>query len=322
MTTSTHILVPLDGSTLARQALPFARALVGATGRITLLWVTAKPSPIRDAAGVEIVPENIADEWMQKEARSYLDDVARDMHRTLQGDADIVARVSSGDPAAAILRTADELHADLIVMTSHARGAMGRAAFGSVADRISRNAEIPVVIARPEHLGPDERNGHIKGIIVPLDGSELAAEAIPVAKAIAIHLEIPVRLVHVIETINPYLATTDNLMTQSILDEWDEEARKTLEPIAADLRQSNIDVKVEIYQGSPYGVLSSISAPGELIVMTSHGRSGFTRWLLGSVAEKLVRSASAPVCLVPARRKTSNTSGQESPANPALILEL
>jgi nucleotide-binding universal stress UspA family protein len=100
-----------------------------------------------------------------------------------------------------------------------------------------------------------------------------------------------------------------------MLDEWRETTHAMLEPTATELKQAGIEASIEVLEGSPAELLMSVAEPGDLYVMTSHGRRGATRWVLGSVAEKLVRSAPAPVCLVPARVPSSNTPGQESPTN-------
>lgn len=311
----THVLVPLDGSALAKQAIPYARYLAGATGRITLLRVVEESADLRLAAGLAAVPPNMIHDWIMSEARKLLNDVADELRQTPLVDVDVDTVVLYGDVSEIILQTAEKRRVDLIVMTSHARGTIGRAAFGSVADRVSRTSTIPVVITRPEDEPSGDGDGIIRRIIVPLDGSELAHEAIPVAKDIALRLGCPVRIIHVIDTVTFYLAATGMLVTQPMLDEWHEAARSMLEPTVTELRSAGIETSLDIYDGSPTQLLLTIAASGDLIVMTSHGRSGLTRWVLGSVAEKLVRSAPAPVCVVPARPPALTTSGQESPAN-------
>ena len=187
-------------------------------------------------------------------------------------------------------------------MTSHARGALGRAAFGSVADRVARTADIPVVIIRPtDDIVAVGKPAQLQRVILPLDGSALADSAIPYVKDVAARLGKPVSLVHVIDTVSPYVASAALPVPQSALDDSWNAARDMLEPTAKIFDEAGISSKIEILQGAPFAAISNFATPSDLIVMTSHGRTGFTRWLLGSVAEKLVRSAPAPVCIVPAR---------------------
>lgn len=298
---ATQILVPLDGSDLAKQALSYARALAGASGRITLLQVVRSPAPLRDATGVEIVPEDIVGEWILTEARQFLDEVATDFRGTLLAGIEVETIVAAGDPAGTILKVAADQHADLIVMTSHARGAVGRATYGSVADRVARTSTIPVVITRPMDDGDANEQPAITRIILPLDGSALSREAIPMARAMALHLGASIHLVHVIDTFSSYMAINGVPVSQPLLDEWYADSKHELEKIEGELKAAGARVDAAIYQGSTFANITEIAKPGDLIVMTSHGRSGVSRWLLGSIAEKLVRLAPVPVCLVPAR---------------------
>ncbi|CAN5665289.1 hypothetical protein BH09CHL1_BH09CHL1_30440 [soil metagenome] len=303
MTARTHVLVPLDGSELAKDALTLARSLVGSSGQVTLLQVARHSAPLRDAAGVEIVPEEIVGEWILKEARENLSDVARTFSDTVAPGVDVVTHVVSGDPAGAILLAAEEYRADFIVMTSHARGAVGRAAFGSVTDRVARTATIPVIITRPELGDRTKAYPGVRRIIVPRDRSNRSNEALPVAKAMAQNLDSSIHLVHVIDTFSSYMAVTGAPISQPLLDEWYADSRHDLETAAADLIAAGIETTWAVYQGSTVANLCEIAEQSDLIVMTSHGRSGFTRWLIGSIAEKLVRTAPVPVCLVPARHE-------------------
>lgn len=303
MASTTSILVPLDGSILAATALPYARSLVGESGNITLLRVVETPSPGPSVLEPELVPENIASEWMLKDAEQYLETVAGELRQTLPADVTVETRVDDGDPAGAILRAATHHHTDFIVMTSHARGAFGRAAYGSVADRVARTAAIPVVITRPADDNAAEQGPTIRRIILPLDRSPVSREAVPVAKALALHLGCSIHLVHVIDNFSSYMADPGVPVPQPLLDQWYAEAHHELEAAETDLRTDGIIATSAVYQGSTVTNICEIATPGDLIVMTSHGRSGISRWLIGSVAEKLVRTAPVPVCLVPAHHR-------------------
>ena len=77
------------------------------------------------------------------------------------------------------------------------------------------------------------------------------------------------------------------------------------------LQYQGVDVGWDVLDGSPYSEIANAIQPEDLVVITSHGRGGIMRWLLGSVAEKLVREAPAPILLVPAadRGRRENLSG-------------
>jgi nucleotide-binding universal stress UspA family protein len=311
--TSKHILVPVDGSNLAKSAIPFAQSLAGADGTILLLQVVSPSDPIRDDLGVSLVSEEMAGRWHVEEIQRELDAFAGTLQLQVDRGVTVKTAVVVGDPATEILETAKREQIGTIVMTSHARGALGRAAFGSVADRVARSADIPVVIVRPtDDIGAVGKPAQLRRIILPLDGSALADSAIPFVKDVAVRLGIPVSLVHVMDTVSPYVAAGAMPIPQSALDVWWNEARDMLEPAARIFDEAGVSSKIEILQGAPFAAISNFATPGDLIVMTSHGRTGFTRWLLGSVAEKLVRSAPIPVCIVPARQPEPVSDAKES----------
>jgi len=300
--TSKNMLVPLDGSDLPKSAIPLAQTLAGADGSILLMQVVSPSDPIRDNLGVALVSEEMAGRWHVEEIQKELDEFADSLRSRMHSDVTVKTAVTVGDPATEILDAAQREQIATIVMTSHARGALGRVAFGSVADRVARTAEIPVVIVRPsDEIGALGKAARLRRIILPLDGSALANSAIPYVKNVAQRLGIPVTLVHVIDTVSPYVAAAALPVPQSALDVWWNEARDMLEPAAKMFDEAGVNSKIEILQGAPFAAISNFATPSDLIVMTSHGRTGFTRWLLGSVAEKLVRSAPAPVCIVPSR---------------------
>lgn len=301
MIPNTNILVPLDGSNLAESAIRYARALVGDSGTITLLQVLPAPESIRDAAGIEIVPAEIASEWGTKEAHDYLTKTAGRLRSSFLGPVTVDTVIATGDAAEEILNAATTTRATSIVMSSHARGAVGRAAFGSVADRVTRTAAIPVVISRPDEGSDDEGIPSIRRLIVPLDGSERSRGALGVARSLAQQLGATLYLIHVIDTFSSYMAVSGMPVSQAVVDEWHSEARKELDDAVKAVATQGLAVTSDIFQGNTVQNLCDIAQPGDLIVMTSHGRGGVKRWLLGSVAEKLVRTAPVPVCLVPAR---------------------
>jgi nucleotide-binding universal stress UspA family protein len=304
MSETTQLLVPLDGSGLALNAIPYAQALVGDAGSIVLLQVVSPAKPVRSGLGTPVVSEEFTGAWGLETAHKGLDDTAESLRRHLPSSVSIRSIVSSGDPATEVLNAIGREKITTVVMTSHARGALGRAAFGSVADRVAHNADVPVVIIRPtDETGVIGRPAFFRRIVLPLDGSNLAAEAVPFAQNVATRLNLPISLVNVLDTVSTYAAAGALPLPQSALDEWWNEARDMLTPTATALEAAGITTKIEILQGAAFAAIANYAKPGDMIVMTTHGRTGFVRWLLGSVAEKLVRSAPVPVCVVPARKK-------------------
>ncbi|MDF3018430.1 MAG: UspA domain protein [Thermomicrobiales bacterium] len=216
--------------------------------------------------------------------------------------------VAAGEPDEEIVAAVARRGVQMIAMASHGRGAVGRAIFGSVADRVARTATVPVLILRT----PDEdvdSNVVVSRIVVPLDGSQIAARALPIAGQVAKQFAAPV---HVVRAVDAALAlpmasgvfgagpVVNADVTDQIWQEAEAEAQATVTAAVSRLQAEGVDASGGIVNGSPFFAISEMIEPGDLLILTSHGRGGVRRWLLGSVAEKLVREAKAPVMLVPA----------------------
>jgi nucleotide-binding universal stress UspA family protein len=266
------ILVPLDGSDLAERALPYAEALAAPGCQLILLEV-----------------------GQDEEEFTLLD---------RHSDSCARLETATGDPAQTILQVARDLGVGLIVMTTHGRGALGRWAFGSVADTVTRTTPVPVMVVRPR-AGEAEAAPIMRRVVVPLDGSPLAEQALPTAQALAQQLNVPVHLVTAIDLTSllpvemmPTMAF-DAVLYAETVDKVRTEAEARLTQAAEQLHRAGLEATWEVLSGSPFLVISDAVAAGDLLVMASHGHSGAKRWLLGSVAEKLIREAPVPVVLVP-----------------------
>ena len=147
------ILVPLDGSPLAEQALPYAQVLLPPGGELILLEVVENLEPIHGMSGWLLVPVEDVQRMFERQAHEYL----QKAEATLRGEQPHARlEVVSGNPAVEILRVAAERGVDLIVMTTHGRGALGRWVFGSVADRVARSSPVPVLLVRPRESEPGQ----------------------------------------------------------------------------------------------------------------------------------------------------------------------
>jgi nucleotide-binding universal stress UspA family protein len=276
-----RILVPLDGSPEARAALPYAAALA-TPGTEIILLIVVRSGVDADVAGAGL-------ETAAQRLR-----VAGQTVRT---------EVATGDPARRIVDMATDLRAEMIVMASHGRGALGRLIYGSVADRVARDATIPtmVVRARQAVTGPVG----ITRLVVPLDGSPLAEAALPVATAISRRLGTPLLLVRVVDPTDlmPPAVGIGEAIPFEIYDEAEQEmeqdARNYLDATAKKLHDQGLRVATSVLTGPPASSIEEATHLGDVLVLASHERTGVLRWLLGSVAEKLTREDESPVILVP-----------------------
>ena len=304
----TVVLAPVDGSTRALRAVPWAEKFAGPDGTVILLRVVP-PQPdyaqsLFSLVGAEGTVQEIQDAW-NRTAKADLDEAAALLSAS---GVTVEQMVAAGEPDEEIVAAVARRGAQMIAMASHGRGAVGRAIFGSVADRVARTATVPVLILRT----PDENvdsNVVVSRIVVPLDGSQIAARALPIAGQVAKQFAAPV---HVVRAVDAALAlpmasgvfgagpVVNADVTDQIWQEAEAEAQATVTAAVSQLQAEGVEASGGIVNGSPFFAISDAIEPGDLLILTSHGRGGVRRWLLGSVAEKLVREANAPVILVPA----------------------
>lgn len=284
------LVVPLDGSEPAEAALAIAELIPSQRVRLLTVEFDAQVPMLGDAPAWEV--------WRaerEREGQTYLERMAEPLRR--QGRA-VETIFEFGDPADLIVGVAAD--ADLIVMGSHGRGGADRVLFGSVADRVARHATCLTLIVRggerPAVAPPLSR------LVVPLDGSLFAERALPTATALAAVLGLPIHLVRVFDfdalraTVQAGIhAATAYAQSQEAIRRQGEEYLATQ---AQRLRNRDLTATSELRIGPPAAELLEAVRTGDLIVLTTHGRGGIRRWLLGSVAEKLVRLAPAPVLLV------------------------
>lgn len=141
-----------------------------------------------------------------------------------------------------------------------------------------------------------------KRIIVPLDGSDLAEQALNEARNLSGKLGIPLHLLRVVDTYRTQsLPATGMALDYSMLAELAEEeiedAKVYLQQKVDDLKKEGLDVTGDVLHGPIARQIVAAADEGDVIVMCSHGRTGIKRWFLGSVAEEVMRHANCPVLL-------------------------
>jgi nucleotide-binding universal stress UspA family protein len=279
-----RILVPLDGSAAAEAALTIAAVVP--SRRVRLLTVESE----EDMLGAVYRGE--------RDCIAYLDRVAASLR--LQG-RDVETIVEYGDPARRIVASAAT--ADLVIMGSHGRGGVGRLILGSVAEWVARHAPTPTMIVRggqrPATTLPLTR------IVVPLDGTPAAEEALPVASTLADMLGLPLHLVRVIH-IDPVRASVvaGGAAARAHLRSWEKTIRAASDYLADKvqvLRNRDLVATSEPRTGPLIGELLAAIRPGDTVVMATPERGQAERWWLGSVSKELIQRAAGPVLLVRAQ---------------------
>ena len=316
------VLAPIDGSARALHAVPWAAKLAGPQGTVLLFRVVPSEPDYAEAlfafAGAgEAGVQRIRDEW-QSVAQADFDEAAALMADTR---VPVERLVAEGEPDEEIVAAAEERGVDMIAMASHGRGALGRAIFGSVADRVARTATVPVLILRTPRDDVPHGEAAIRRVVVPLDGSAMAAEALPVAETVATQVGAPVAVVSAIDptsslpvapgALGPAPVATSEA-SERIWQQLEAEAKRTIANAVAGLQAQGVEASGTTLNGSPFFAINDFTEADDLIVLTSHGRSGVGRWLLGSVAEKLVREAPAPVLLVPAAERVEDARSRDA----------
>ena len=292
------IMVPLDGSPLAERALPLGLDLAQrARARLRLVLVHQSPPPPIDKAAARLaVKVELA---VRRAEREYL----RATQQRL-GETATKGRVRgvtlSGSVADTLATYVSELGIDLVVMATHGRGGFERAWLGSVADRLVHTLEIPMLLVRADGE-PAPGSAPVGPVLVPLDGSPRAEEALGPAIALARLWDAEVQLVQVVRPV--MLATDPALPLPSTYDETGtslgrSQAQDYLDDMAEEVRALGLRATANAVLGwSAVDTLLELAGHERvgIIAIATHGRGGLRRAALGSVADKLVRAASVPV---------------------------
>lgn len=292
------ILVPLDGSPFSEHALPTAIAIARSSGMpIALAQVHHMIFPTVPIASDPYF-EPTADNRIRENETAYLEDVSRRIGEVWDGPISrVLLEMPIVDALCSYARTID---AAMIVLSSHGRGGIARAWLGSVADRLIRQSPVPTLVVHPRADVPDlSSQPTFEHILIPLDGSPLAEDAVELALRFGKPMNAHYTLIQVIEPIirgfmidgaEPYLDVDAEAAA------W-QHASDYLEGVAARLREQGHVVMTLVPIGKPASTILSYTQehPVSLITMTTHGRSGVARMLVGSVADKVLRGADMPL---------------------------
>ncbi len=291
------VLVPLDGSAFAEQALPLATEIACRTGAMLQLALVHHPVPaLATALEVPQVEAQLEQEGRMSES-TYLSGVVERIRST--ANVAVTSALLDGPVAGALEEQVQQAGADLVVMTTHGRGALSRFWLGSVADHLVRHVHVPVLLIRP--AGDTPPVSRLDRILVTLDGSEFSEHAID--RAVALGQPFGAEFILLIVVEPPYPVVDPNGLMVVPLDpdaerKLRESAARYLEGHAARLRREGHVVTTVVADGLPVAqtiLAEAERARADLIAIASHGRGGFERVLVGSVTDKVVRGATHPV---------------------------
>lgn len=320
----TTILVPLDGSRRAEAALPFAAHIAQQAGATLVLvrvvsalseyWPTistAYPSLTEAAVEADLA-----------EASAYLEEVASSGE--LAG-LRVKTAVHHGPVVPTILSVATSYACNLIVLCSHGSAGMIHWMMGSVAEKIARHATVPVLVVRescvPPGGAPIDASRPVR-LLVPLDGSASSQAALEPGAALLKAFALPARpaAIHLVRVCQPLSAAGRQAdyewQDAEALGRAKEALRSTAEQIQAGALAPDVcaqrvpvtwsvvrdmDVASALVGVAEQGEESQGAAEAEryqLIAMSTHGRSGFQRWMLGSITERVLHATTLPILIV------------------------
>lgn len=313
-----RLLVPLDGSPRAEQALPVASRLAQVSGGVVVLLRVVRPStePLKRPVGAAIVQE-ITDGELQ-EARNSLEALAE---RSRLSGVHTEFTVVEGQDAAAILSVAEAQHIDLVVLCSHGYTGLKRWLLGSVAEKVAHYASVPVLLLRECGPAPVDIPFRVEGslrALVPLNGSAHAMEAlVPTAQLIAALAtpgsgELHLMRVVVLPDSAKFSPSEREAIIHNARQYMFETAKQIREGLVASqvaALKLSITWSITIDDDCAAGIIrvaeegedaleNGVPARSDVIAMATHGSSGFEQWTMGSVTERVLAGTRLPLLIV------------------------
>jgi nucleotide-binding universal stress UspA family protein len=313
-----HVLVPLDGSAFAEQALPFAVTLArSADCRLHLVRVRASlPLDPDDAVSTQYL-ERVAGQIASQVPAGVTRAVLTDEFGPLEYPPPAIRTT-----AEVLNRYATEHDVDIILMTTHGRGGLRRAWLGSVADALVRVASRPVLLIRPDDEsfgGAVAADRGVHSILIPLDGSPSAEQAIPFAHRIGSTFGAHYSLLRVVSPLAWDIPAEEfaGSPSQELPQLSRAAAERYLDEIAARMRKDGLAVTptVVLATSPAAAIIEHAELHGiDIIAMATSGAGHVRRLLLGSVADKVVRAAAKPVLVCNAQHVDAATEEQTAAA--------
>jgi nucleotide-binding universal stress UspA family protein len=294
------ILVPLDGSEFGEGALPLAMNIArhaNATVHVAHVHV-----PLATMYAETMVSmESTLDPELKEQEKAYVERIARDWGGKVPFP--VVSHLLEGPVAESILEFVAGNGIDLVVMTTHGRGAFSRFWLGSVADELVRRLPVPVLLVRPTEGEPEAPEASaVRHIMIPLDGTPLGERILEPATELGRMLGADFTLLRVVAPVTAMAFDPAGVAIPNYVPAVDEnlavDARAYLDRVAESLRRQGFTVNTAVAIGQPAGQAILDEARDDamdLIAMETHGRKGLTRLLLGSVADKVICGSSMPI---------------------------
>lgn len=288
----TGILAPVDGCERAELILPYVEELSSRLGaNVTLLHVYPPTLHLQRDAHIQ-----------------YVETLSSQVRKSIRNDhIQVVGVALEGSPNRAIADYAAREDVSLIAAVPHSQSSEGHWTVGRTADKVIRETNKPILLVRTGLPGTGS-DGVLNRILIPLDGSRTSREVLPHVNAIlGRNSDSSPRLIWLTHVVPSEHYATGPLIakrvpyTQSELEELRRQASRYLEEVATRLRAGGSSVETRVAVGSDTATMileTSAEVGANLIAMTTHGHSGFSRLFLGSVAERVLHNSTTPLLLV------------------------
>jgi nucleotide-binding universal stress UspA family protein len=294
-TTPQKILVPLDGSQFAEQALLAAETLArNFQAKLTLVSVLPSHSPLGGLALARSSQK--PDQYGVNGRQNYLNQLAENL---CQRGIPASYTILYGPAVEAINLFMGRQNFDLVVLSNHGRNGFHRRMLGNVATRLIQTVTRPVLLIRPRQ-GDAQWAPSFRRLLVALDGSEFSERVLPYVKA-ASRMESEALLLRVPQVPEAHLYGAMIEEIQQLRQQAENQSHEYLENVATALLEDGIEARILVEGSRPAKTIVSVAKEekADLIMLATHGRGEIERLFLGSVADRVVRQAPCPVFLVP-----------------------
>ncbi len=287
-----RILVPVDGCEESEGILPYAEEVSNRLGApVTLLHV---------------LPPSLHDQRHLHE--QYIAGLAaRTRERLRGGNVEVAGVVLEGKPNREIADYAARADVGLIAAAPHSQSSGGHWTIGRTADKVIRESSKPVLLAAGTPESPGGNDGILNRILVPLDGSQASRDVLPHVESLLRSMWQAGRgILYLTHVISGYHYASPPLIARRVpytdleLDYLNGQASRYLQEVVALLRAPERHIEIRVTVGDPATRIleTAFAVDANLIAMTTHGYSGFSRLFLGSVADRVLHTTTIPLLLV------------------------
>jgi len=302
------LLVPTDFSAAANAALVAAVPWLDrfhAELHLVHVYAPEYPAPATMVSSLIVSQSQI-----ERRVRSRLQEMAQDRALALRR---VSLHTKVGRPYEQICRLARRLEIDLIITATRGRTGLKHLALGSTAERVVRHASCPVLVVHQSAGSVRRSSPTFKKVVVPIDFSVCAAQGLAYAKSLATQFGSRLVLLHSVD-LSYYCTNPEYILYDfpPLLEAAEKSAREQMLELISRTAWGDLEVEHTLESGHAGEEVCRRARDlgADLIVTSTHGRTGLKRVLLGSTAEYIVRHASCPVLVVPSHQRPPATSGK------------